>query len=265
MASSGSIYRSTGIMTYRALIVDDEPAACERLNRMLLRINAPCEIIGTAANGFDALIAINNEKPDVVFLDIELPGMNGIEMLRHCMYDPFIIFTTAYDQYAIDAFEAKTVSYLVKPISESRLLTAVNKLIKMVHVPVESVYALLKPLSNTYSTSPLPMLPVKQDSEFILLKNEWIICIRAEGKYTVISTKDKQYISNYSISELEQRLKSVFFLRVHRSYMINLRHVVKLQKNVDGKLHLVTDIPLDEEIIISKNYYDMLKERLDIR
>ena len=252
-------------MTYRTLIVDDEPAACERLDRMLSRLNAPCEIIGKAANGFDALTAINREKPDVVFLDIELPGMNGIEMLRHCLHDPFIIFTTAYDDYAIDAFEAKTISYLVKPISETRLLAAINKLVKMGPHPAESVYSMLKPLSDTYAANPLPMLPVKQDDEIILLKNEWIIWIKAEGKYTVISTKEKQYISNYSISELEQRLKSSFFLRVHRSYIINLKHVLKLKKNAAGKLHLVTDVPSNEEIIVSKNYYDMLKERLDIR
>lgn len=250
-------------MNYRTLIVDDEPAACDRLCRMLTQLHAPCNIIGTAVNGFEALALINDAKPDVVFLDIELPGINGIEMLRHCTFDPFIIFTTAYDHYAIEAFDAKAVSYIVKPISESRLLAAISKLLRMTPVPVDTLASILTPFAGSDPVAPLPLLPVKNGETIALLKLESIVWIRSEGKYTVIVTKDKQYVSNYSISELEVRLRSPYFMRVHRSYIINLKYITELRKISVGKMKVVTDTTKDEEIIVGKNYYDLLKRRLE--
>ncbi len=250
-------------MTYRALIVDDESAACNRLDRMLARIQAPFEIIGKAADGFDALRIINDSKPDVVFFDLELPGINGIEMLRHCTCDPYIIFTTANDRYAIEAFEAKTISYLVKPISELRLLTAVEKLLKMAPLPAESLASMLKPVVPL-AVSQLPFLPVKNGNVIYLVPKESIVWICSEGKYTIIATKEKRYISNYSMTELEERLGSPFFLRVHRSYIVNLKHIVEMRKIGAGKMKLITRTLADEDIVVSKNYYNNLKERLVI-
>lgn len=250
-------------MPYRTLIVDDEPAASDRLGRLLSRINAPCDIIGNAADGFEALRLINDSKPDVVFLDIELPGISGIELLRHCCFDPFIIFTTAYDHYAVEAFEAKTISYLVKPISEARLMTAIEKLLRMARIPAESLASILQPIAPAPAPK-LSLLPVKNGDSIILLKKESIVWIGAEGKYTVIATKDKRYLSNYTISELEERLASPFFLRIHRSYIVNLKHVVELRRIGDGKVKLITEVKADEDIVVSKNYYEDLKDRLGI-
>jgi DNA-binding LytR/AlgR family response regulator len=251
-------------MNYRTLIVDDEPAACERLDRMLTKLNAPCDIIGKAANGFQALSMINEAKPDVVFLDIDLPGINGIELLRHCSFDPFIIFTTAYDSYAIDAFEAKTIAYLVKPISEASLLSALNKLLKMSRISVESLVSLLQPLALSPSVAPLELLPVKSGETISLLATESIVRISAEGKYSVITTKERQYVSNYSISELEVRLGPPYFIRVHRSHIVNLKYVLEMRRMGMGKYKLILDIPSNNNIIVSKNYADELKRRLKI-
>ncbi len=249
-------------MNYRTLIVDDEQAARDRLDRMLVQLNAPCDVIGKAANGFQALSMINEVKPDVVFLDIDLPGINGIELLRHCSFDPFIIFTTAYDTYAIDAFEAKTISYLVKPISETRLLSAIGKLLKMARIPVESLATILGPIAGPSAAAPLPLLPVKSGETITLLKTDSIVRICAEGKYTLISTKDKKYVSNYSISELEERLESPYFIRVNRSSIVNLKHVLEMRKMGVGKYKLIIDGVDGEDISIGKNYYDELKLRL---
>jgi two-component system, LytTR family, response regulator len=251
-------------LKYHTLIVDDEPAACERLDRMLATLKAPCDIIGKAMNGFEALSMINETKPDLVFLDIELPGINGIEMLRHCSFDPYIIFTTAYDSYAIDAFEAKTISYLVKPISEARLLAAMNKLLKMTRIPAESLATILQPIAAPKDAAPLQLLPVKSGESISLLKIDSIIQISAEGKYSVIATQDKQYISNYSISELEERLGSSYFIRVHRSRIVNLKFVLEMRRIGIGKFKIILDAPLNNDIIVSKNYYDELKRRLKI-
>lgn len=250
-------------MQYRTLLVDDEPFANERLGRMLAQLHAPCDIIGTAVNGFEALAIINDEKPDVVFLDIELPGIDGIEMLRHCTFDPLVVFTTAYDHYAVEAFDAKAIAYLVKPISEPRLLAAISKLVRMTPIPADTLASMLQPLASSGPAAPLPLLPVKNGDTISLLKMESIVWIRSEGKYTVIMTKGKQYVSNYSISELEVRLRSPYFARVHRSYIVNLKHITELRNVSAGKMKMVTDTTKDEEIIISKNYYDTLKQRLE--
>ncbi|MBN1602373.1 MAG: response regulator transcription factor [Chitinispirillaceae bacterium] len=251
-------------MGYRTLIVDDEPAASDRLLRMLSQINAPCDIIGNALNGYDALMMINRSKPDIVFLDIELPGIKGIELLRHCTCDPYIVFTTAYDDYAIEAFESNAISYLVKPFSEKNLIAAINKLIKITCIPANKYSTLLQPLSSELQTAPLSLLPVKYGDSILLLKKELIIWIRAEGRYTVIMTKEKQYVSNYSITELAERLNSPHFIRIHRSYIVNLKHVTELRKIGIGKFKIITDSVDTEEMVVSKNYYEELKKRLDI-
>jgi two-component system, LytTR family, response regulator len=251
-------------MNYRTIIVDDEPAAYDRLKRMLIKLNAPCDIIGKAENGFKAISMINEVKPDVVFLDIDLPGINGIELLRHCSFDPFIIFTTAYDTYAIDAFDAKTISYLVKPISEEKLLLALSKLLKMARLPVESLASMLEPIAQHQVVAPLQLLPVKNGHNISLIRVETIIRAGAEGKYSIITTKEKQYLSNYSITELEERLQSPYFIRVHRSYIVNLKQVVEMRKLGIGKYKLIMDPPTGEDIIVSKNYYDDLKKRLKL-
>lgn len=249
-------------MTYRTLIVDDESSACN-LDNMLARIEAPFNIIGKAADGFDAIKLINDSKPDVVFLDTELPGINGIELLERCTFDPFIIFTTTHTQYAIKAFEAKTIAYLVKPVVEKRLVTAIIKLLKMTRMSPEPIASIPTPVSNKAAAN-LPLLPVKNGDVIFLIPMESIIWISAEGKYTIIATKEKQYVSSYTITELEKRLYLPSFLRVHRSYIVNLKHIVELRKNSSGKLKCITSVPPDENIYVSKNYYDNLKERLKI-
>jgi DNA-binding LytR/AlgR family response regulator len=112
------------------------------------------------------------------------------------------------------------------------------------------------------AASSLPLLAVKNGDVISLLPMESIVWICAEGKYTIIATKEKRYICNYSITELEERLGAPFFLRVHRSYIVNLKHIVELRKIGAGKMKLITKTLPDEDIVVSKNYYDNLKERL---
>lgn len=249
---------------YTSIIIDDETNARERLIRILQEINAPCTIVAEAQNGFEAIQVINSLKPDLVFLDIEMPGLNGIEVLRHCSHDPFIIFTTAHDQFAIQAFEANTISYLLKPITQSMLLSAINKLHNMAKKRVEHIHTALATLESQRTISPLEFLPVKNGDTISLLKLDSIIWIAAEGKYTIIATQEKTFISNYSLTEIEERLNDFNFLRVHRSYIINLKYIVALQKITDKKVKIILTLPLKEDITVSQNYYDSLKERIGI-
>jgi DNA-binding LytR/AlgR family response regulator len=206
------------------------------------------------SNGFEAQSIINESKPDLVFLKVELPEINGIELLKQCIYDPYIIFISASERYAIRAFEAKTVYYLLKPYLETQLLAVFNKLEKMVR----------QPAAAPPPTASLPFLAIKNGETTLLVKKESIVWIGAEGKYTIIATVKKQYVSSFTISELEQRLQSTFFMRIHRSYIVNLRHVVEMRKYGTGKMKLVTVTPAKEDIVVSRNYLDKLKQRLKI-
>lgn len=248
-------------MTYRGIIVDDEEAARSRLENMLQELNSPCKIIDKAEDGFEAIKMINGLKPDVVFLDIGLPGINGIELLRHCIHDPYVIFTTAYDKYAIEAFEAKTISYLVKPFSLEKLSCALRKLVTMTSVPLNlSVGA---QISNGIQPT-LQLVPVKDGDSIDLLRPQSIAWISAEDKYSILATKDKLHISSYTISELEERLNPVWFLRVHRCFIVNILHVIRLKKINNRRWKVVTDIPSNDDIMVSENYHDQLKTRLQI-
>lgn len=242
-------------MTFRTLIVDDESSACD-LDRMLTRIQAPFKIIGKASNGFDAIRIINNLKPDLVFFDMKLSGINGGELLNRCKFNPYIILTTTIENHATSAYEEKSISYLVKPISEKRLVTAIIKFLKMPDVSPKPV-----PIKRP---AKLPFLPVKNGDAIFLIPTESIVWISAEGKYTIIATKEKEYISNYSISEVEKRLNQPSFLRVHRSYIVNLKHIVEFRRIGTNKLRCITSPLPDENIFVSKNYYDNLMERLNM-
>ena len=249
-------------MTFRTLIVDDESSASD-LDRMLTRIQAPFTIIGKASDGFDAIRIINNSKPDLVFLDTKLPGINGIELLNRCNFNPYIILTSTYANPATEVYKTKTISYLLKPISEKQLVSAIIQFLKMPYISTEHNASLSKPLPVKRPAN-LPFLPVKNGDVISLIPTESIIWISAEGKYTSIATREKRYVSSYSITELEKRLNQPSFLRVHRSYIVNLKHIVEFRRIGVNKLKCITSPLQNENIFVSKNYYDNLMKRLKL-
>jgi two-component system LytT family response regulator len=129
---------------------------------------------------------------------------------------------------------------------------------------VEDIHDGLSKFKIAGQNTPLQVIPVKTGEDIKLLSLDSIICIKAESKYSIISTSQKSYISNFSISEIEERLNSPQFARVHRSYIVNLLHVVEFKKHFDKKFRVILDIPLKEDIIVSKNYYDLLKSKIGL-
>jgi two-component system LytT family response regulator len=251
-------------MKYKTLLVDYDRSSIASLNKLLHSIYAPCEIIGEAENSCDALKIINKCKPDLVFMDMGLPGMNGVELLRRCIHNPFIIFTSALDKLAIEAFEANTVAFIHKPVTLDKLRLSLSKLHQILNLSRDVLRSFEEKITGSSGTT-LEYLPVKSADSIILLPFEHICFIQADGKYTIITTFEKKYVSNYSISELEEKYLSNKFLRLNRSYIVNVQYVKELKRFAKGQWHVSLSNSRTEELIVSDKYYEQLCCRLKLK
>ncbi|MDQ7052300.1 MAG: response regulator transcription factor [candidate division KSB1 bacterium] len=219
-------------MPVRALIVDDEKPARDLLKEYLQDVPA-IAVIGECATGREAVKAINQQKPDLVFLDIQMPGLSGFEVLLRLEHLPDIIFTTAYDQYAIRAFEVNAIDYLLKPFSRDRFQKAVQRALEQRRETGSGLENMLSLLMQTAPPS-LNRLFVRVGSRIIPIRIDDILCISAEGDYTRIHLADREYVCNLGIGALEKRLDAQRFVRVHRSYIIALPALKHLQSDGEG-------------------------------
>ena len=211
----------------RALIVDDEPLARRRIRKLLAR-DAEVQTIGECANGYEALDAIDEEMPDLVFLDVQMPEMDGFAVLQRFDGErlPLVIFVTAYDQYALRAFDVSAVDYLLKPFDRKRFEQALRKA-KSRLATSERTLALLEEI-RAQSTH-LERLVVKSGGRAFFLKTEEIDWIEAEGKYVRLHAGPKSYLLRESIGTLGAQLDAKTFLRIHRSTIVNMNSVGELQ------------------------------------
>lgn len=237
----------------KVIIVDDERSGRD-LIKQYLQNYADLVLIGEANNGVDAIKTINEFNPDLIFLDIQMPGLTGFEVLEHLIEIPQIIFSTAYDQYALNAFEVHAVDYLLKPYTKERFAKAVDRL--DFNKEVNSVTPLAESLRTSKTTYPDQIL-VNKNRKLVTLSVTEIIWIEAYGDYAKIHTKEDTFISNYGISVLEEKLSPQQFMRVHRSSIINLKQVKELErytKSYDVLMHNGTVVR------VSRGYMDKLKE-----
>ena len=222
----------TDIVKIRALIVDDEPLARRRIRRMLAH-HADVEIIGDSANGGDAILLIRNQAPDLVFLDVLMPEMDGFAVLEALDAEalPLIIFVTAYDQYALRAFEVYALDYLLKPFDRQRfdkaLQRAKARLANERSDINQRALALLEELRA--QTSHVERMVIKSGGRAFFLKTDEIDWIEAEGKYVRLHVGKESYLVREAISGLESQLDPKKFLRIHRSTIVNIDRVRELQ------------------------------------
>lgn len=235
----------------KVLIADDEKAG-RTLIKEYLEDYPDLVLIAEVNNGVDAITEINRFKPDYVFLDIQMPGKTGFEVLSHLEEIPKIIFSTAYDEYALKAFEVHAVDYLLKPYTKERFKIAVERL----DAENDKLGALAQSIFMEETSYPNRVL-VHFNKKLITIKCEDIIWIEAYGDYSKIHTLDQVYLSNFGISDLEQKLNPKMFLRVHRSSMINLDRVRELNKY--GKSYDVT-MENDDVVRVSRGYMDTIKK-----
>ncbi len=210
----------------KVVIIDDE-AAGRKLIKEYLSGFPDLILVGEANNGVDAVKLMNEFKPDLAFLDIQMPGMTGFEVLTHIEEVPQIIFSTAYDQYALKAFEVHAVDYLLKPYTLERFTVAVERLSS--EKDMMGLLPLAQSLLSEKPEYPTRIL-VQSAKKLVSVQTEAIIRIEAYGDYAKLITADQTYLSNYGISNLEEKLDPSIFVRVHRSAMINMHKVKELIK-----------------------------------
>ncbi len=228
--------------TIKALIVDDEAAARDVLNNLLLRITSSIEVIGTAHDVPDAVSKINSLKPDVVFLDVQMPNYAGYEIVNFFDEINFeIVFVTAYDQYAIKAFELSAIDYLVKPINRLRLKEAIEKLEQKVTQKdvIENYEVLLESLKG----KDLGKMVISELGGKHIIQLKDIIAIEAKGAYSHLYFENgKPLLVSKNLKHFESTLpeNSVFF-RSHKSWIINLEHIEQLVKS-KGEIQMTNNI-----------------------
>lgn len=237
----------------KVLIADDEKAG-RILIKEFLEDYPDLVLIAEVNNGVDAINEINKFKPDLVFLDIQMPGKTGFEVLNHLEEIPNIIFSTAYDEYALKAFEVHAVDYLLKPYTKERFRTAVERL----NTSNSKVGELAQSVFMEDTSYPTRVL-VQYNKKLITIKCDEILWVEAYGDYSKVHTKEQEYLSNFGISDLEQKLDPQLFLRVHRSSIINLDRVQELNKY--GKSYDVT-MENGEVVRVSRGYMDAIKSRM---
>jgi two-component system LytT family response regulator len=251
----------------RAFLVDDEALALNRLSRML-GATGRVEIVGSGTDPVEAVAAVLSVKPDVLFLDIEMPGMTGFEMLAKLDPQPVIVFTTAYDRYALQAFGVNSIDYLLKPIEQAQLDRALDKIERMRGgaEPRQEIRELLERLSAV--AVPPPDYPARIASrigervEFVELSR--VTHFFAADKLTYGATPAQNYVVDHTIQELEQKLDPRKFIRIHRATLVNIDFVYDLHALFAGRMMVRLKDEKKTELTVSRDRVRVLKQRLGI-
>ncbi|MFN8062753.1 MAG: LytTR family DNA-binding domain-containing protein [Vicinamibacterales bacterium] len=221
---------------HTAYVVDDEPLARRRL-RGLISETTWLECVGEAGSARMAIPAIDDLRPDLAFVDIKMPGMTGLEMLTRLNHRPVVIFTTAFDSFAVTAFEVGAVDYLLKPFGRARFQTAVER--------VRAVLGSRRPLDvagraeETLAARPLTRLFVRQGVRVVPVPLEHVERFQACDDYVIVHAGEREYTLAIPMTQLEQRLDATTFVRVHRSSIVNLTHVVEWQPYDGSRLRIL--------------------------
>ncbi|WP_371379247.1 LytR/AlgR family response regulator transcription factor [Thalassotalea aquiviva] len=267
----------------KTLIVDDEVLA-QRGLEIRLQPFEKIEIIGCCSTGRTAIEKIVELKPDLVFLDIQMPGLNGFEVvkeLKDVMDEmPRIVFVTAFDQYAIKAFEIHAIDYLLKPVNHDRLTLAIEKVAKDIAQAQDSEHKeklvqfvseitgndceqILQELANNtpVSINSYPQtLAIKDVGETSLVLTKDILCIDAAGDYMCVHTNSDTHILRKTMKQLEEMLDPKMFLRIHRSCIVNKQYIDKFGNHVNGEYYLI--LTNQKELKVSRSYKDKVKQAI---
>lgn len=247
-------------MNTTCLIIDDEKLARELLREYLAAF-PQIEILGECSKGTEAVEQIDKLKPDLIFLDVQMPGMNGFDVLDEIIHEPYVIFTTAYDQYAIKAFEKNAVDYLLKPLDMDRFKLAVDRALQRRKMEDGNIEDLLSgmhalPVRSSYDSH----IFVQKSEKLFNLPVEEIMYLEASGDYTVISTKNDQFVSSSGIGKLEELLSPDKFIRVHRSTIINISYLREIERHFNGGM--IVKMQNGKTFPVSRTYAKMIRKKV---
>lgn len=243
----------------KVLIIDDEEAA-RILIRQYLGDHEQLEVIDECSDGLIAVNSINRLEPDLIFLDVQMPGLSGFQVIRQLVHIPQVIFTTAFDQYALKAFDSNAVDYLLKPYTKERFNQALAKALLRNTQTVPAVNPAAEVNAPSISSgNHFERILLESGSKMISLSIHDIIYLEAEKDYTRVYSHAKNFLSNFGISTLEQRLPPSLFTRIHRSFIINIHYIKEVYKqNNDTYLVLKNDMTLK----VSKGYVDNIRRMM---
>ncbi|GHD34302.1 LytR/AlgR family response regulator transcription factor [Halioglobus pacificus] len=265
--------------TLRAIVVDDENLARRGLTLRLANIPA-VELVAECSNGAEALKAIAELSPDLVFLDIQMPGMNGFDVIEHLQSDnmPMIVFVTAFDEFAVDAFKVHAVDYVLKPIDEQRLEEAVNRALahraqaetaaskeKLVQLVMGITGASASSVEEMAESSEAPKkwpekITIRDGNDIRFIRVAEITWVDAAGDYMCIHAGGETHIMRITMKQLEALLNPDVFLRVHRSTIVNTKVIVGAQSLDNGEFLL--NLEGDSQVKVSRSYRDKVKHLL---
>jgi two-component system, LytTR family, response regulator len=252
----------TGAERLRAFVIDDEPLAVKRLARML-EATGRVEIAGRATDPEDGLAQVAAQAVDVLFVDIHMPGLTGFEVVERLPAGPMIVFTTAHDQHAVQAFEVNAVDYLLKPIERERLDRALDRLVARRAGTGEEWRGALERLARHLRASTfLDHLASRVRDRVQLIPVDQVTHVTARQRATYAVTATSEHLLDLTIVELERRLDPARFFRIHRGTLVNVAWIAELHPDEDGRLLVGLKDPRRTELTVSRDRVRALKARL---
>jgi two-component system, LytTR family, response regulator len=245
---------------FSAIVVDDEPAARRLMRNLLKEHSDVVNVIDEAGNGREAVQKIGELKPDIVFLDIQMPDLTGFEVLDQLTVKPNIIFTTAYEQYAIKAFNTFSIDYLLKPIKEERLKQSIEKLKEFgrlnTSIDVKGLQEIIRQFQSPQKST---ALPIKTGDRIILLRFENISYMEAEDKYVYIyTTEGQKHLTDQTLAALLEKLPPHFY-RIQKSYIINKDRIKEMHRHFNGRYLFIMDDKSGSRLTSGRTYHDDIK------
>ncbi|MCB9163347.1 MAG: response regulator transcription factor [Flavobacteriales bacterium] len=249
----------------RTIVVDDEPAARARIAR-LLEQDAEMELVAECRNGMEAIEAVNKHRPDLIFLDVQMPQLNGIETLDRIESDrkPFVIFVTAYDQYALKAFDRNAVDYLLKPYDDDRFFSSLEKAKKHIEMKLSSkltgkLMDLMREHMHAHSEY-TEQFTIRDKGREYKVNADDIIYLRAEGNYLCLQLKERNHLYRMTMNAVESELDPARFLRIHRSFIVNTAHIRNTRYS--GNNEFIFSMANGERIVSGRSYKEQIAKAL---
>jgi len=253
------------IKKYRTLIADDEQPARDRLKQLLSAYSSRIELVGEAENGIQCCQLIRQLNPDLLFLDIQMPGLNGFEVLQQIENPPVVVFCTAFDEYALKAFETSSIDYIVKPVTKERIQKSIEKLDALKNHQLQSeLVELIGQITRQQSKREITTIPVKLGDRMLFVKIEDITYFLSDEKYVAIFTTDgKKYLCDYPLKNLEEKLGDTF-LRIQRSVLVNVKRIREINRYFNGRYTIILDDLMKTRLVSGRNYGAQIRILLEI-
>jgi DNA-binding LytR/AlgR family response regulator len=251
--------------TPKILIADDEPVLAEYLRGRLAALWPDAALLPLARNGLEAMVSIREDEPDAAFLDIRMPGLTGIELASRIESRTHVVFVTAYDQYAVEAFDSNAVDYLVKPVADERLARAIDRLKARIAAP-EAPPGIGEVLARIAASLPggaggyLRWVRALKGDEVHQIPVEEVLYFQAQDKYTCVITRDGESLIRTALSDIAKQVDPATFVQVHRSTLVNLNFVASTRRDLGGRVFLRLKGTARMELPVSRAYAHLFRQ-----